>query len=404
VDCNNERMLNGIKVVDMSSMIAGPAAAKVLGEWGAEVIKVESPQPDTLRTLGLLMGCPISDDENPHYDQENIFKRSICLNLKTLEGREILDKLLVDADVLITNYRQDALVGLGLSYAQTKEKYPGLVYGHILGYGDNGPDALRPGYDQTAFMARSGLMTELGEPDCSPLNPAAGFADRQVGMYLAAGICAALIRKMRTGIGEKVNASLLHGAIFALGSLYIMTQYGKIKYPATRKKPVTPITNCYQTRDKRWVVICLPALEQQWPVFCKAIGRNDLCAAGKYTTAMDLVKNSAEIRAILDEVFIQKDVEEWLRIFKEADLTIEKVQNFDEVVADEQVLANQYLREVSYPSRKVKMPTTPVQFIDSGLRAIPRAAKKGEHTTEILLELGYSPNTVEAMRNNRIIK
>ena len=194
--------LAGITVVELATFIAAPCSARIMADWGANVIKVESPKGDPMRNMGALVNMPTDENENVAFDQQNSNKCGIIINLKEPEGKEVLYRLLDKADVFVTNNREDALVRMGLSYEQLSERYPALVYGQVSGYGEEGPHKDRPGYDFTSYYARGGISGTLYEKGTSPVMTVAGFGDQQVGLALTAGICGALVQAKRTGKGE----------------------------------------------------------------------------------------------------------------------------------------------------------------------------------------------------------
>lgn len=200
--------MEGIKVIELSNMLAGPMTARILAEWGADVIKVESTNGDTWRTQGATSLSPTTEIANPNFDMQNLNKRFLSINTRTAEGKNILMKLLETADVFVTNYRVQALEKIGLTYDQLKDAYPRLIHASVLGYGEEGPEKDRPGYDYTAFYARTGLLADLAPAGGPPLMTVAGFGDHSVAAALAGAIAAALFRRERTGAGDKVDVSL----------------------------------------------------------------------------------------------------------------------------------------------------------------------------------------------------
>jgi len=237
--------LAGIKVVEMSTFVAGPVTARLLADLGAEVIKVERPEGDGWRLTGVGYNPNrFSKDENPVFDIYNTGKKHIALNLKTPAGMEAFHRLLAQADVFVTNTRPKALQRLGISYEDLKDKYPGLVYGILLGYGEEGPDAAMQAFDTSAYWARGGFLRDLavdnGE-DYVPVQPPFSVGDTVTGYMLMGQICAALCRKKDTGLGDYVRAGLYHNGIFTMGTMAIITQppFGR-EYPAPRYRHSAP--------------------------------------------------------------------------------------------------------------------------------------------------------------------
>lgn len=407
----NERPLEGITVVELALFIAAPMASRMLADWGANVIKIESPKGDPMRFMGKLISMPIDNEcENPAFDQQNAGKKGIVLNLKSEKGKEVLHRLLKKADVFITNNREDALERLGLSYGQLSSLYPSLVYGQVSGYGESGPDKDRPGYDFTAYYARGGISGTLYEKGTSPLLTVAGYGDTQVGMCLASGICAALLKAKRTGQGEKVSVSLYQTAVFCMGHMIAGAQYGNNQYPRSRMDIANPLQNAYQTKDGRWLQGAVNDYDNQFAGICNLIGRPDLAADPRFD-CFEKVKNSS--RALieeLDKTFIKKDLSEWLEIFKEADLPFDKEMLWEEILEDKQAWEENILCRVDgYPERedmgtKRTLIRTPVKFKGSGLPAYKKGPGIGEHTLEILEEAGYSETEIRELEADKTVQ
>lgn len=212
-----EKPLSGIKVIELSTYVAAPVAAKMLGEWGAEVIKIEPHFGDEYRVIGHTLGMPVSSEQNPCFDLENTNKKFISLNLKTEQGREVLKKLLKESNGMITNYRPEALNKLGLDYEDVKKINPAIVYGQVVGYGLNGPDKDKPGFDLTAFFARSGIMLDTVERGTSPMNTLVAVGDHATGVSLVAGMCAGFTKQAISGVGEKIVSGLYQNSLFLCG-------------------------------------------------------------------------------------------------------------------------------------------------------------------------------------------
>lgn len=400
---SNERLLEGIKVIELATYVAAPSAGKTLADWGADVIKVEAASGDFLRYIGQVFKMPIHDDENPAFDIENSGKRNISLNLKTEKGLEVFHKLLLEADVFLTNIRTAALEKLGLSYELLSEKYPGLIFSQITGYGEDGPAKDKPGFDYTAFYARGGISGTLYESGTSPLNPAPALGDHLAGVSLAGGVCAALLKKMRTGKGEKVTLSLLQTAIYGMGFMILSSQYGN-KWPVSRKMPNSPLLNAYKSKDERWIQIACTDYEGYLPKFSQTIGCKELIENPKYNNVKGMKKNVTEVVDLIEEYFAKKDITEWEQILTEADLPYEKIQLWEEIVDDEQAWANDMLHRMEYKSgNSAALVHTPVKFKEMGLPEYNIAAKIGENTDEILVELGYSAEEIQKKKESKVV-
>lgn len=406
-----ERPLEGITVVELALFVAAPSAARMLADWGANVIKIESPKGDPMRYMGKLVSMPVDNErENPAYDQQNAGKKGIVLNLKSEEGREAMSRLLAKADVFITNNRQDALERLGLSYEQLKTKYPALVYGQVSGYGEKGPDKDKPGYDFTAYYARGGISGTLYEKGTAPLLTVAGFGDTQVGLCLASGICAALVKAKRTGQGEKVSVSIYQTAIFCMGHMIAASQYGNNHYPRSRMDIANPLQNAYETKDGRWIQGAVNDFDGEFARICELIGRSDLAADERFNDFEKVKNHSRPLIEELDRTFKEKTIDEWLALFQAADLPFDKEVIWEEILTDPQAWADDILCHVDgYPEREDMgsertLVRTPVKFRESGLPEYKKGPRIGEHTAEVLKELGYTEAEIIAMQEAGAVK
>ncbi|KGK81950.1 CaiB/BaiF CoA-transferase family protein [Clostridium sp. HMP27] len=401
----NGLALEGIKIVELSSFVAAPSCAKVLADWGAEVIKVEPVQGDNLRIVGPVYNAPAKDEENPMFELENGNKMGIAINTGSEKGKEVLGKLLQDADVFITNVREKALERSGLSYEQLKDKYPGLIHAHILGYGEKGPLKDKPGFDYTAYFARGAVSISLMEKGTSPANTNAGFGDHYAGMSLAAGILAALHKKTQTGKGDRVTVSLYHTAIFGMGLMITTAQYGN-KMPLSRRTPNNPLATTFKCKDDRWIQLALLSYDKWFPKFCKeVINRLDLIEDERFNTQDEVVKHVETFVGILEQEMIKKTLGEWAELLDKADLPYEKLQTCEDILEDEQAWANDYLFKKTYDNGNTGvLVNTPVKFNESGIKPYKPSPKLGEDTEEILLGLGYSKEEIEEMRKGKAIR
>ncbi|GAA0732045.1 CaiB/BaiF CoA-transferase family protein [Clostridium oceanicum] len=401
---DNEKLLEGVKVVELATFIAAPSCTKALADWGADVVKVEAPFGDSARYAGANFKMPILEEENPLFETVNSNKRSVSINLKSEEGKKVFFKLLDKADVLVTNMRTKALKKLGLCYEQLCEKYPNIIFAQILGYGEKGPDKDKPGFDYTAYYARSGIMGTLMEKDTSPINPAAGFGDHQAGMYLASGVCAALYKKLRTGKGEKVTVSLFHTGVYGMSLMIASSKYGN-NWPVSRKAPNSPCLNCYKCKDDKWIQIAIIEYDKYISKLSKMIERPDIADNEKFNTSKAVKNNIAELVSILEEQFKKKTLSEWKEIFTKGDIPFEKVQVWEDVAEDEQAWANDYLYKIQYENgNSGVLVNTPVKFKKMGLPEFNRAPKLGENTEEVLKDLGISNENIKNMKEKKVIK
>jgi crotonobetainyl-CoA:carnitine CoA-transferase CaiB-like acyl-CoA transferase len=400
-----KKPLNGIKVVDLTLFAAGPGAGRMLADWGADVIKVESLKGDPMRTFGTTMNCPDSPDENPCWEIDNANKKSIALDLKTPEGAKIMDELLARADVFITSNRTDALIRLGLDYETMSKKHPHIVWGQINGWGDRGPLAANPGFDSVAFWARGGCMIDGTEKDTVPMVTPIGFGDSITSCSLAAGVCAALVEKMRTGKGSKVNVSLYGQAIWCGSYMIGSTQYGRDVYPKSRLTDVSPLVNSYKGSDGEWFFITILEHERYWSVLCdKVLQRPDLINDSRFATAKAAAQHRPELIKILDEEFEKHTCQECCELLKSADIAYSKVNHFVDVHKDEQALANNYVYEVQHRNgHKSFVANVPVQFDECTAPVHNLAPLLGENTVEILKSLGHSDDEIGKLLKDKTV-
>ncbi|MDR1834475.1 MAG: CoA transferase [Fusobacteriaceae bacterium] len=395
--------LQGVKVVDLTYFIAGPGASRLLADWGADVIKVEPEFGDPCRSLGKSLGAPTNSREiNPVYSTYNANKRGLSINLKDSEGIAILDRLLKTAKVFVTSFRTNALTRLGLDYETLSKRHPHLIWAQVNGFGDYGPAKDNAGFDTVAFWARSGAMMDLAEKDTSPVNPPYGFGDSSTSCSLAAGICAALYQQSLTGQGEKVMASLFSQAIWAASSEIASTQFND-EYPKTRKNATTPTVNSYKCKDGKWIFISMIEHERYFPVLCKLFHREDLLVE-KYIPVENAKANAVELISILEKEFIKYTQDELVEMFTKADIANERIQHFKDVVADPQAVENNYVYDLINRNKQVtKIAMPPVKFGGIDTDPIKDAPLVGQDTVDILTELGYTAEEIEAFKNKKVI-
>ena len=340
------RPLEGVTVVDLSTFVAAPVCGRLLADMGARVIKVEIARGDTWRGTGHShVPDRYNKDENPVFDIYNTGKEFISLNLKTPEGKEAMLKLLGSADVFLTNTRPAALKRLGLDAEELREKFPGLIYALLVGYGEKGPDADNPAFDSTAFWSKSGFLHDQAtlREDFAPINPPFGMGDTVCGYLLCAEICAALVRKAKTGKGDLLSSGLFHNGLFATGTMSLINQkpFGK-KYPVTRVEHSVP-GGMYRCSDDAWVYIGISSAPAKIPAMMAALGRPEIGTDPAYVTPEFRVVDKEGIYQICKEAFLQNTSEYWLQKGVEFDLPIVKLNTYSSAYEDEQAWANGYL-------------------------------------------------------------
>ncbi len=400
-----DKPLSGLKIIELSTYVAAPISAKMLGEWGADVIKVEPHFGDEYRVIGRTLGMPTSDDQNPCFDLENTNKKFISLNLKSEKGYELLLELIKDADGLITNYRPEALTKLKLNYEDLKEINPRLVYGHVIGYGLQGPDKDKAGFDLTAFFARSGLMLDPVERGTSPMNTLVAVGDHATGVSLAAGMCAGLVKQARTGKGEKVVSGLYQNSLYLCSSMIAGSKYG-VNYPIKRTEALSPLVNSYQCKDGEWILLAGTSYDFYWDKVARQVFKDEELANNeKYQGVMNMVKHNKEMIALFDEKFKTKNRDEWEALLNAADVANEKILHWTDVLEDEQAKVNGYIYEAEYANgQKSTLVSTPVDFDSVEKVNFKPTSGVGSHTDEVLEGLGYTKEQIQALRESKEIK
>lgn len=396
----NNKILDGVKVVDLSQFLAAPTAGRIMGEWGADVIKVEAPKGDACRTQGAVFNMDYSDDENLGFDIANLNKRFITLNMKTPDGMKAFKDLLKDADVFLTSVRTKSLEHMGITWKSLHKEFPKLIFAQNRGYGEFGPKKDAAGYDATAYQARGGVQGTTVDKGSNPYNPVNGYGDFQVSLTLVAGICAALVKQRETGKGEKITVSLNHAAVFMQNVAMVSAQYGN-KYPKSRKEVVNPFNDTYKTSDDRWFVLCVPEYDRDFDKVMHDINRDDMCGNPKYNK-MDTLNEehtSNEVIAILENAFKKKPLKYWQELFDRDDLPLEACQVPEEIYKDPEALDNDEIRLMEFPSgNKRFIPTSPVRFESMGNPELIPSRAQGSDTVDILKnDLGYSDEKIDQM-------
>ncbi len=383
-------VLAGIRVVELTMWIAGPSAAGIMADWGADVIKVEPPSGDPQRNsfgaLGYADNLP-----NPGFALDNRGKRSVVLDLATDEGKAAMEKLLETADVFLTNMRPRSLEGIGLSPEQVHERHPNLVVTTITGYGLDGEEAWRPGYDIGAFWARSGIARDIVPRDAPPIGVRGGMGDHTTGLSAVTGTLGALLERGRTGKGRIVEASLLRTGVWAIGhNVVVQNTFNRLESAKPREVVSTPLVNPYKAADGKWFWLIGVEANRHFPGVLKAVDRTDLLDDPRFADAKSRKANSAAFIAELDEAFAAQPMEYWKERFDTFDVWWAPANSMPEVLEDPQVKASGAFIEIEDPDGGEAMLSvnTPITFRGNQLRRTPPVPKVGQHTAEILAELG----------------
>jgi crotonobetainyl-CoA:carnitine CoA-transferase CaiB-like acyl-CoA transferase len=388
----NEDMLEGIKVIEMATYIAAPGAGGILADWGAEVIKVEPlagcPMRYTMANVGAdhLKGSPI-------FDLDNRGKKGVAINTATPEGVEAVKRLVKDADVFLTNVRPGGLERSGLDYASLSTINPCLVYASVTGYGLEGAERDRPGFDIAAFWARSGLGYLETVKGTEPTTLRTGIGDHTTSMATVGGILAALVERQRTGKGRLVESSLLRAGIYAAGSdMAVQLKFGKLGSTKSRHEAVQPISNFFKTKSGEWFVIVPRQGSVDWTAVCKIIGKPELETDPRFSNPKGRRANAAELVDILDAAFAEHDLDHGRQKLDENDVIWSPLMRPSDVVADPQAVAAGAFVDVPEEdgSGTFKAPASPVRFpgADDGPKGAAPAL--GQHTLDVLRTAGYS--------------
>jgi len=402
--------LDGIHALNWSQFTPS-SAGYFLGDLGADVIKIEHPvQGDAYRGMGRMYGEAMDFAAGRHagFEAVNRSQRSMTLDLKQDTGREILYRLVRDADVFITNYTDEVARKLRADYATLSRENPRLIYAASSTYGPSGAWAGRRGFDQTA-QAYSGMMFAMGERDLrEPVQAVGGLADQMGATVLALGILAALLARERTGVGQQINTSLLGSALHlqAIG-VTVASLRGKGWSQHARTRTKNPLTNHYRCGDGKWLLFSEIQADRFWPEFCRALGLDALIDNPNFATAMGGRRDHAEeLIGILDETLASKPRDAWVRHFDElrAPFSYAPVNDYADVLSDPQVLENDYVVSFDHPAvGEVKLMGYPVRFEKTPARIAREAPEFGQHTEEVLQELGFSWEEIAALREEGVV-
>jgi crotonobetainyl-CoA:carnitine CoA-transferase CaiB-like acyl-CoA transferase len=391
-------IFEGLKVLDCASFIAAPAAATVLADFGAEVIKIEPPVTgDPYRHLPNLPGYPVSP-HNYAWVLESRNKRSLALDLSKPEGQAVLHRLAGDADVFITNFPPVVRARLGLTYEKLAPLNERLIYASFTGYGEKGEEANKPGFDSNAYWARSGLMDLVrADLDTTPARSVAGMGDHPCAMALYGAIVTALYKRTQTGKGSHVSSNLMANGIWANGILAQAKLCGaKFGERRPRERALNAVTNHYKCKDGRWIILSLLNEERQWPALARCIGREDFITDPRFATKPDRHARSLELIGIFDEIFAGRDLAEWRSILDGNGLVFGVVGILDDIPNDQQMLANDVL--VPFEDDALLTVNSPI-WVDGSRKVSPKLPPGiGQHSDEILRAAGYDEAAIAQLR------
>ena len=393
--------LEGIKVVELSTYVAASSCGRMMADFGADVIKVEPPSGDGYRNFGRAYKCPIDMDFNPLFDSLNANKRGIVLNLKKPDGMAAFHKLLSEADVFLTNTRNQSLIPMGLDYETLMKQYPRLVIANLVAYGEKGDEVNRPGYDTMSLWTRYGFthdVSMVNEGHYAPTLPLMGAGDIPVAMGLMAAINAALVARAKTGKGDRVSISLMGTGLWMGSQMIESTQFGHV-YPKDRYTQ-SPVGAAYECSDGRWFNCNVVNFPKDYPNFLRLMNHTELLDDPLYNNRPNMNKPAIaeHLHKLFAAQFKLQPASYWKEQFEANDLCYEIAQSFNEALNDPVAWENDYVYRMKHDSGDESILVRPsLRSENCGLPEYNRAPKLGEHTREVLLAEGYTEEQIQQM-------
>ena len=396
-------MLEGLRVVELASYIAAPGAAGIMADWGAEVIKIEAPAGDPMRNF--FDGLSGPEHGNPVFELDNRGKRGVVLDISKPEGRAAAIKLAKTADIFLTNVRPGSLKRAGLDFDSLHAEHPSLIYCSLTGYGLQGADADRAGMDVAAFWSRAGVGSITAPKGVDPFPIRTAMGDHITSLSTVAAILAAVHERHATGKGRLVETSLLRTGVYSIGSdMAIQLRFGKLASTRPRTQAVQPLANFFKTADDRWICLLVRTGGKDWPQIAAAVGRPDLVRDPLFATSRDRRHNAPALVEILDQAFGAFAYADIAARLDEYDITWAPYQTPGELSRDPQAdAAGCFVQTPDGQGGSFRAPASPARF--PGYDDTPKSGPPslGQHTDEVLAELGYSAAEIATLRDSKAV-
>ena len=391
--------LGGVRVLDLTRALSGPFCTMILGDLGADVIKVEPLDGDMMRQWG-----PYDRTESVYYLTGNRNKRAIAINFRSEEGLELIKSLAKECDVLVENFKPGSMDAMGLNYEKLAENNPRLIYMSITGFGRDGPNSDQPGFDQIA-QGYSGLMSVTGSEESGPLRVGVAIGDQTTGMWAAIGVLAALAKREKTGVGHRIDTSLmasLVGLLSVQGQRFL--SLGETPGLAGNNHPVVSPCGVFQTKDGP--INIAANTTNMWVSLCNILELNELVSDARFIDNASRAVNRDELKNLIEKKLAMFDRQHWTNLFNKAGVPAGPINNMAEVFSDDQVLHCKLVEEVKHPVLgPLKLVGIPIQFDQQKGNSIKRAPPLlGEHTAEILKEFGWSTSDIDALEGRSVVK
>ncbi len=399
--------LEGIRIIEFGTLIAAPGAAAILGDLGADVVKVESLTGDPGRYLSKIGKTPpmaLKNGESLIFHASNRNKKAICIDVAKEKGREILYRLVKDADVFITNLRKGTLAKLGVDYANLSKVNPRIVYASVSGYGPKGPMSDLGAFDPLG-LALSGMMFMTGSSEPLHIPPQVALLDQTTCISASHAILTALLARERQGIGQEIHVSLYSTGMWLMQLNLMAAQLLSMPPLSWDRYEHTPLANYSRCKDGKWIMGIHHPEEKYWPAFCEATGQRALLNDPRFADDEGRLENCVELVTLFDGVFATKTRDEWVEILQAKGLMFVKVQEAIEIQADPQALVNHYIVDFEDPRfGKVKVPGYPIHFSANRAGIQSFAPAIGEHTDLIMRQIGYTDQEVKTLREEVLIR